>query len=68
MGDKVYGSMLTVRTEVTRVINENKNGEVLDDIGRLQTSIASRQAELAGFQPTDQRYGGHATRITFEQA
>lgn len=34
MGDKVDGSMLAVRTEVTRVINENKNGEVLDDIVR----------------------------------
>ncbi|RLJ80655.1 eCIS core domain-containing protein [Pedobacter alluvionis] len=68
-GDKVDGSMPAVRTEVTRVINENKNGEVLDDIGRLQTSIASRKAEQATFKDkTDPEYIKHAARITNEEA
>jgi len=68
-GDKVDGSMLAVKTEVTRVINENKNGEVLDDIGRLQNSIASRKAEQATFKDkTDPEYIKHAARITNEQA
>ena len=68
-GEKVGGSVLAVRTEVTKVINRNKNGEVLNDIVLLKDSIASRKAEQAAFKnKTDPQYKKHAARIKVEQA
>lgn len=67
-GEKVGGSVLAVRTEVTKVINRNKNGEVLNDIVLLKDSIASRKAEQAAFKnKTDPQYKKHAARIKVEQ-
>ncbi|WP_025146694.1 DUF4157 domain-containing protein [Pedobacter jeongneungensis] len=68
-GDKVDGSMQAVRNEVIDVIARNSNSEVLDDIAKLQTSIASRKAEQATFKDkTDPEYIKHAARITNEEA
>lgn len=67
-GEKVNGSANAVRTEVTAVIGRNRGGEMTDDIGKLERSIASREKEQALHEAGTESYQKHQHRIEFEEA
>ncbi len=67
-GEKVDGSIKKVREEVQKVISQNKGGEMLSDIGKLETSIASRKFEQSSFSDkSDPKYKSHQVRIQEEE-
>lgn len=67
-GEKVDGNIKKVRKEVQKVIAENKGGEMLSDIGKLETSIASRKFEQSSFSDkSDPKYKSHQVRILEEE-
>jgi hypothetical protein len=68
-GDKIEGGINKIRIEVTQVIARNKPEEMVSDIGKLETSIASRKAEQSTFKDTNsEKYKSHAARILQEEA
>ena len=66
-GDKIDGSISSVRAEVDRVCKAQRRGPMLDDIYKLETSIASRKREQSHFRPGDDSYDRHDARIRQEQ-
>ena len=65
-GDKVDGTIKSLRDEVAETIARDKAGELLDDIAAVKASITSRKAELATFKSGTDEYARHEGRITAE--